>query len=194
MKTLSLFITCIVIFIGLSSFSNRSVVSLETKSTFEGVQIEWTVVASNYDYYEIQRSVDGKEYQTIDLLDSEKAVENYFDRAPNNGKNYYRVKFVKINKLFDYSETIKVKYNDLRGLVVAPKILDGELIVESITDHKPNLIRVLDVDGAVVKTFTRKDIKAQYEILDCKELEAGSYSVNVFCEGVYKKFNVEKLY
>lgn len=193
MKTLSFFIICMVTFLGLSSFSNGSAVALETKKTFEGVEIRWGKALIDYDYCEIQRSVDGIDYFVLELLDGEKSIQDYFDQAPFEGENYYRIKFVKINEMFDYSQTIKVAYKDLRGLVIAPKILEGKMQVESITNHKPSLIRILNEEGLVMKTFTRKEIETESTMLDCEDLELGVYTINVFFDGAYKQFKVEKI-
>lgn len=195
MKTLGSLIICCLLFLGLSSFSNGTTIALESQKTFEGVELHWAKAKIDYDYCEIQRSINGQEYFTLDLLDGEKSIQNYFDNAPYEGENFYRVKFVKINKMFDYSQTIKVEYKDMRGLVVAPKIFDGQLQVESLTNHKPNLIRVLNEEGLVVKTFTCKEINSKMEVLtlNCEDLELGNYLVNIFFDGVYKQFKVEKI-
>lgn len=79
--------------------------------------LSWTTATElNNDYFTIERSLDGKNYEEIGtvngagqsstLLDYE-----YTDAQPYLGTNYYRLKQTDYNGAFDYSNVISIKVN-----------------------------------------------------------------------------------
>lgn len=82
------------------------------------VDIKWeTASESNNDYYVIERSKDGVNFEKIANIDgagNSLTHLNYYsyDYAPYNGVSYYRLKQVDFNGTFKYSQIKSVEFNN----------------------------------------------------------------------------------
>ncbi len=83
----------------------------------EKVSLEWTT-ASEYGnaYFEIQKSIDGTDFETLTLIagvgDSEDINDYHFiDEEPSIGQSYYRLKQVDVGGTFEFSELVRIEFN-----------------------------------------------------------------------------------
>lgn len=92
--------------------------SFEGKIQDENVLLKWsTAMELNNDYYEIMRSSNGVEYQTIARQEGSGSVNrmsnyDYTDYRPIKGVNFYKIRQVDYDGSYDETHVIKVIMND----------------------------------------------------------------------------------
>jgi len=91
--------------------------------------VRWTVENDDGLYYEVERSGNGRDFQTIGRLSRNKSSQYSFEDLYPNAENFYRIKEMKNNGQILFSETIESKRDDLpkvqlRLLTVANQNLD----------------------------------------------------------------------
>ena len=76
--------------------------------------------------YELQRSGNGTDFVTI-ATSTDKSWDDYTDKNPLNGSNYYRVKASDKDNSFRYSKTVHVIYEHLNQLNIYPNPVQSQL-------------------------------------------------------------------
>jgi hypothetical protein len=92
------------------------------------IELSWSVEQEvNINVYELQRSADGVNYETITLVfpwdnNAQRNQYMYTDKNPVTGINYYRLKIVDKDARFKYSYVIaaKIGANNNENILVAP--------------------------------------------------------------------------
>jgi hypothetical protein len=99
---------------------------------FSGEQFDQTIKLNwstsdeiNLSLYELQRSADGKNFESIAIVFSQNGTNNlynYVDKKPLDGVNYYRLKMVNNDTKFEYSKVISFQFGKIAaGLItIAP--------------------------------------------------------------------------
>ncbi len=83
----------------------------------QGITLSWATASElNNDYFEIQRSVNGTDFQTIGRVDghgtSYHTIQYSFtDTSPKDGVNYYRLKQYDFDGAFEYSQLVREFFN-----------------------------------------------------------------------------------
>ncbi|MFN2396337.1 MAG: T9SS type A sorting domain-containing protein, partial [Bacteroidales bacterium] len=81
------------------------------------ILLEWITAAEiNNDFFTIERSRDGRNFEVVDLIDSQaeggfsnqKLYYSAWDKNPETGMNYYRLKQTDFDGAFEYSDIIGV--------------------------------------------------------------------------------------
>ncbi|MEO9485385.1 MAG: choice-of-anchor D domain-containing protein [Ekhidna sp.] len=152
------------------------------------ITLDWTTaIEINNDYFEVQHSIDGNVFTTIDMIDGNGTVNHLSDyhyehKNPALGYNYYRLKQVDFNGANEYHKIIQV-YNDFyyNGMDVTiypnpSQSSDAKVQIVSGDDHTPIELMLINLDGKVVlkKTFeaaTNLDQKMDQNL----DLKAGVY-------------------
>lgn len=81
------------------------------------VELDWTTASeNNNDYFEIQRSSDGYNFETIDIVNGNgtSTVMNnysYTDFSPLSGTSYYRLKQVDFDGQFEIFQTLSISFD-----------------------------------------------------------------------------------
>lgn len=116
------------------------------------VEIRWsTVTEINNDYFEIQRSVSGENFETIKVMDgngnsSELIHYNWTDPQPLSGRAYYRIKQVDFNGEFTYS-TIRSTILE-SDVLVYPNPTKGDFVVT--IPWEDAVLEIFNLNGDVV--------------------------------------------
>lgn len=116
MALLDCFETLMVLPVEIGSFTG------EIQSEQEAIELDWqTITESNNDYFQIEQSANGNDFQTIGIEKSKgnsKNIQTYqfIDTNPLFGINYYRLKMVDVDGNYQYSNTIQLafKSNEIR--------------------------------------------------------------------------------
>jgi len=133
-------------------------IDFSAKLSENGVDIEWkTEREVNNDYFTIEKSVDGKNYEVVDVVDgagNSNVTLRYtlIDSEPYEGISYYRLKQTDYDGTRTYSEVKVVDNSPLFDEVrVYPNPLSGNgyLSFSSPTDSEQSVI-IYDVAGRVV--------------------------------------------
>ncbi|KAA5536455.1 T9SS type A sorting domain-containing protein [Taibaiella lutea] len=139
--------------------------------------------------FDIQRSMDGKTYQTIGSIAS-KAVNgnsqsvlsyNYYDKVPFNGMNFYRLAEKDKKGNIVYSDIRTLNFDGKSDFNCYPNPVKSQLTVEynSAKDEVMN-IRVTDVMGKVVLTQEMNLQKGfNKTVMDMSGLGQGIYNMTI---------------
>ena len=93
-------------------------IHFEVFESFGQVKLEWeTALEVNNEFYSIERSRDGKEYQVVGTVmgagNSDEFLKYHFvDPFPLKGRSYYRLKQTDFSGVFEYSEVRSVMVSE----------------------------------------------------------------------------------
>jgi len=137
--------------------SNREalpVTWLEVKAVQSGkseVTVHWSTTSEvNNDYFEVERSIDGRNFTTLGRVASQIGGRtiNYYsfvdDTAPN-GILIYRIKQVDIDGAFSYSPLTSVRVSGQNELRVRHTLIEQTVFVEGIQNEA--VVRIFNATG-----------------------------------------------
>ena len=167
--------------------------SFEARLNGNLVQIDWqTASETNNDYFTIERSTDGVEWQEIAQIpgagnSNEIRKYSYIDNAPVAGLTYYRLKQTDYNGSFDYSPVRKVEVQQKAELKLYPNPTQNSITIEGNIQDEQN-VRVYNSLGQefssiiLIKRTNSTSIK-----IDLSALPKGVYFVRID-ENLFKVF------
>ncbi|MTI22887.1 T9SS type A sorting domain-containing protein [Fulvivirga sp. RKSG066] len=145
------------------------------------VELYWSTASElNNDYFEIERSLDGKFYEKIAKVEGSgttTSVSNYqyTDARPHAGVNYYRLRQVDYDGQFEYSTIQKAIVYE--GLTLYPNPADQVLNIYTKETIDVDKIEVIDLNGRTLTVNkAQKDGLIKIEI---SQLKRGYYIVKV---------------
>ena len=113
-----------------------------------------TASETNNQGFDIQKSRDGGSWQTIGFVKgngtSRDIIEyNYIDKNPYNGINYYRLKQIDFDGVFEYSDVVSVDYQngDKNDFYFYPNPTEG---IIHFSSEKRGVIRIIDKIGNTI--------------------------------------------
>ncbi|MFY7884497.1 MAG: T9SS type A sorting domain-containing protein, partial [Dolichospermum sp.] len=146
-----------IVFRGTGNLPNNKLSLVATKKD-KDVQLTWNIAnEQGVKDYELQRSVNGIEFTTINnQVASNKAEYNNVDTKANNGINYYRVKMTMLNDDVRYSNvvTINLKLSTVNPVTVYPNPIKGSIAQLQLNELAAGnyTIRLMDMQGKLVQT------------------------------------------
>jgi len=162
------------------------------------VALTWeTATELNNDYFEVQRSVDGVEWEGLGSLEGAGTsvttnTYSFYDFTPANGINYYRIKQVDFDETIDYSAVRTVEVGDVDPGVLTikgpgPNPFDDFLKVEYTSPFEVRAsIELLDLNGNVVyhqmESLNKGD--GDFTITRLEGLSAGQYHLRITTNGM----------
>lgn len=159
--------------VDLTSFSAR----IKTNS----VNIDWTTATeSNSDYFNVERSFDGSEFEVLGQKKAQgNSMENvnysFLDESPINGINYYRLRQVDIDGSFRFSEIIPIEYSTGNNQFdIYPVPANGEI---SFASKIPCKLIIYNPSGQIVYDQT---CNAGENSIDLYSLTSGLYFYTVY--------------
>ncbi|WP_066504738.1 YDG domain-containing protein [Rufibacter sp. DG15C] len=165
-----------------------TLVSFNAKTQNNQVVLSWTTATEiDNDYFQIERSADGKNFTAIGKVKgngNSNTLLNYTfkDASPLVATAYYRLKQVDFNGKFEYSKVVSLQQKGAVVTSVAIKAYPNptndllNLDLSHLSEAKIK-IQVIGLDGHIVKAFEVQGGKVQS--LDMTELAAGSYVVKL---------------
>lgn len=130
------------------------------KTIKDKVQLNWTTLSeTDNDFFEIERSRDGSEFEKIGIREGKGNVQtqhhyDLIDERPFIGKNYYRLKQIDIDGSFSYSHIIvvTVKPNRVDPVNIYPNpVIDNVFFTQISSEIKtPFTIELFDLNGKLV--------------------------------------------
>jgi hypothetical protein len=142
-------------------------------------KLEWTTTSeANSDRFDIQRSRDGKLWNTIGSVKSKgesKEITNYAfeDKFPVNGQNLYRLRMVDKDATFAFSRIVNLHFEGLPSLVnVYPNPAVSQVFVQTNGNEEIGKVQIFNQAGQLVKEST--DISKPFDV---NRLTNGIYSV-----------------
>lgn len=158
-----------------------TLISFTGEASAEGNTIAWKVAEEiNVEKYDIERSVDGRQFSTLFSEPSSSSTNNYsiLDRtAPVVA--YYRLKAVDWTGEYKYSSVIRIMREDgLAKIEVRPNPVRHFLKISGENIDMAEY-QIMDVSGRILRTGKTAD----GENIDVAWMEAGVYILTVSLEG-----------
>jgi len=174
-------------------------IPLPVKLTYFNVKAEgkkahlsWqTATEQNSDRFDIERSVDGLRFEKIGAVNAAGNSNihidyNFFDLAPKNGINYYRLKEVDIDSRQQFSEIRTAHFGDDAVFALYNNPTNGSDLKLTI-NVLPSVLSVFDASGRKVKEM---NITSGSNSLSVAGLASGTYLAVLNKDG--KVIGVEK--
>ncbi len=157
------------------------------------VLINWTTVSeSNNAYFEIQRSLDGKQFKTIGKLAGKgtSSLANQYsftDNAALSTIQYYRLKQVNFDGAYKYSTILTVQMNnDLKKRIsISPNPVTDHINLRIHSDATTSAsIRIINTTGQTIMQQTERVIGGEniISIKSLQNLSKGMYTIQVIMD------------
>lgn len=157
------------------------------KFTNEGIHIKWSTLSEiNNDYFEIERSPDGKDFETIGEQASKsnsttKQNYSFLDQDPtiySNYEHYYRIKQIDLDGQFTYGALIRVviPQNDDVSIVFLPNVTHDytSFYIEGDTEDLA-ILEVYNSFGQIIESIDLKQKGMQFVQINAATLPKGRY-------------------
>jgi len=149
------------------------------------VELSWaTTVETNNDYFQIERSSNGRAFEMIDRVEGANnsvTLKNYtsIDRNPNTGDNYYRIKQVDLNGAFTYSDIVLVEMLSRNTMRMYPMPVSNQLTIDYTSSQTEQAsIMLVDALGVLVSQTNLTAVPGDNSFtIDVTTIPAGSYFV-----------------
>lgn len=157
------------------------------------VLLDWTVYCRQaIDYFEVERSIDGIHFETIQRVEAYEAVGeianyNTLDDVSSITQTiiYYRLKAIGTSRKTNYSSVVSVRknLNSLKQLIIAPNPVRGQLQF-SIKAEKDTQVEVLITDANGRTVLNRKQGLQKgfnnFTFAEVRSWQAGTYYMLVY--------------
>jgi len=151
------------------------------------VELNWqTITELNNDFFTLERSRDGKSWQTIRQINGAGTstvplVYQDWDKAPYSGVSYYRLKQTDFDGQYSYSPIEAVHINQEKmDIVVFPNPVTHVMTVRA-EEQELSSFRIFDSTGKEVGLSDISVQKAGKEVIvDMSALTAGMYYVKTY--------------
>lgn len=131
-------------------------------------------------HFEVQRSVDAKNFETIGRVNGAATIQanqeyQFTDASPRIGPNYYRLKQVDFDGKFSYSRIISVIVRTNGEVALFPNPATDKLRVEGL--ESGSVLSVIDAHGKqLYRTENRENSGTE---IDVKRWPKGSYFLKI---------------
>lgn len=141
--------------------------------------LQWrTAQEINVSHFELERSADGKTFSRLAVIQALNTQGThryaYNDRDPVTGHNFYRLKMVDIDGRMEYSNIVRLAFDNNLVLSVLPVPAQNTITVKTSGQFKQLVIA--DMNGRIV---LRKNITKPNEEVDISGLPKGMYIIRV---------------
>ncbi len=153
-------------------------IAFSAKAKGASAALIWkTATEQRFKGFEIERSLDGKDYVPIGFLKSKGHNSEYaFEDHDFQKTSYYRLKMLDNDGLFDYSKIVSLLVDSKYRVKITPSVSDNMVLVETDFDDKtPATINIFNESGKLMieKTAT------QVFTISLESLPKGLYFVRV---------------
>jgi hypothetical protein len=166
------------------------------------VRVEWSTISeTNNDYYTVERSKNGKNFESIYRLNSagnSNDLMRYiaYDNNPYRGLSYYRLKQTDLDGNFTYSTLRTVNFNKV-NLNDKIKIVNhlNQFLLLSINFAEPQdiQIQIISTEGKAVQNLNYSQVKTQDIQIPLEQLANGIYVITISGKEVFNhKFSISK--
>jgi hypothetical protein len=147
------------------------------------VALEWaTSMEEDFSHFEVERSADGREFQTIGTLEG--AGKNLSDvttkyqltdRAPLLGFSYYRLKAIDIDGSYDYSDLQVVKLEGTRTVIAYPNPATSDQLnfMSNFTPSENDVVVLRDSRGQEI--LSSEVTMNKFSLVPTRNLSKGLY-------------------
>jgi hypothetical protein len=159
------------------------------------VNLSWvTMMESNIDHYEIQRSGDDMNFQDIDSVESKMKIStsdyqlqySYTDTRPLIGNSYYRIKMVGKNGNTSQSPVVLIANAVAEGTRIYPTLVQNNTVfVESDKNLRGAKLEFFDLSGKKISETNWESLYGRQNVQVSKSgtLPTGTYLARLTANG-----------
>jgi hypothetical protein len=123
--------------------------------------LQWqTASETNNQGFEVEHSLDNRTWKTLGFVSGEgttyeKQTYSFLHQKPGRGVNYYRLKQMDYDGVFEYSDVVSVQLAvDSKQLVVAPNpVQNGEVsLFFAESEDENNTLKIFNSMGVLVRS------------------------------------------
>lgn len=147
------------------------------------ISLKWSTASElNFDHFEVEKSVDGKIFTTIERVQGHGTTNikhdyAFIDTSPFIGKNYYRLTSVDFDGFTESFKVIAADYTSSKKISVYPNPLVGDNLHIDLNfeDENITLINITDSHGGMIFSASSTETRTNLST----SLEPGVYIVSV---------------
>ncbi len=159
------------------------------------VDLSWvTMMESGVDYYEIQRSGDGMNFQDIDSVESKVTISTndyqlqykYTDTHPLAGTSYYRIKVIGKNGAINQTPVVQLKNSIDEGTRIYPTLIQNNTVfIESDKALREVKMEFYDLSGKKISETDLESLTGRQNVPVSKSgvLPTGTYVARLTANG-----------
>ena len=123
----------------------------------QSVRLDWATASEiDNDFFEIQKSVDGINFEAIGKVNSQgdgnsQQAYQAYDERPSQGTNYYRLKQVDFDGKFEYSNIRVVTLDEVAQVSFYPNPIQRGNFITIENDDVNVLLEIFDANGRLIK-------------------------------------------
>jgi len=138
--------------------------------------LSWKVVLGQADFFTIERSCNGKEFETMAVLKqvSRQLKMDWVDEQPAKGKNLYRIRCSYNDGQSRYSKSIMAYIGGNVSFRFYPNPADNVLIIRS---EQAIDVSIIDGNG---RTRITQNLLSGLQLLNISILEKGVYIIRIY--------------
>lgn len=145
------------------------------------IQLSWATASElNFDYFSIERSLDGIYFNEIDRVEghgttNERHNYTYEDTHPLSRKLYYRLKSVDFDGFEEYFTIASVDFKSSKSMTVYPNpVVDGNMTIQfNFTGDEAAVIVITDLAG-------REKMRSQLSSIESEISLSVSYDPGIY--------------
>ncbi|MCY1533152.1 hypothetical protein D9M68_684650 [compost metagenome] len=150
------------------------------------VVLDWiTAKEMNNKGFDIQKSTNGNDWTSIGFTGSlapngssnAKLYYSFTDVNPVTGKNYYRLKQIDFDGIFDFSPVRQISFSKEGMITIFPNPAQNNVHIDGLT--KNDRVRIYDPSGRIVFDYQASAYSAD---IDIHNFQKGIYFVEVITE------------
>ena len=152
------------------------------KEEEKSINVQWKTTSEvNAQAFEVERSIDGKEFKIIHLekaYGAENAESDYqfLDENLASDTYYYRLKSVDMDQSFAYSKIVSVQIDNREDFFVSPSPTQNTFTIGKFNGKLPFEVEILDASG---KRVLSEKVGKKGQEINIQALSSGIYFVKV---------------
>lgn len=148
--------------------------------------LEWrTVQEASFSHFELQRSINGRDFIEIARVIGGSSTYRYDDNSFEKAVNYYRLKMIDRDGAFSYSEIRKINNSGEMEFAIYPNPAKELLNVKIESLHQSAVrLQVISVDGrTVIHQIAKVSAGTTIIAVNTGTLASGNYFIRLSIEG-----------
>ena len=134
----------------------------------EYVQLNWTInEGDNFENFELERSPNGEIFETIAAVFGQNLVTayDYLDRSPFIGRNFYRIKYIRLDGTLFYSDAVSA-------------IIDSKIDANIFPNPTQNFSNI-NFTNTIRENSILEVVNAYGQVMETKSLPSGTTYIQV---------------
>lgn len=157
----------------------------DTRLESQKIHLQWVTAQELNTYrFDVEKSNNAIEFGKIGEVAAQgnsnaSATYHFYDYAPSEGVNYYRLRMIDIDQNYDYSKVVSVYYDKDMTFAIYPNPTRGAIhIYAPALSNTPVHAQIIDLTGKVLESRNLQYQNNSYDI-DLLQLPAGTYFVKL---------------